>query len=251
MRCQQMCPQMWTEVRTQKLNAMKKAQPCLTKPDTSAKAAGLRLLETYAGLAERGEHLFGRLLAGQIPRQWAHYPEDDAIDRSSGYQWFYHSHSPEDRPGAVEHGHIHLFARKPLWGRRLYSRSERAFAERCGNPLANPPTRHLLTIGFDAKGLPISLFAVNSWVTGDLMLGAELTLELLSSMKLDTGHSGIDAVIESVTRLCGPELRELMQWRDDALQFHPTPDKLQDKALELLSEVRIDLDARLSALSEA
>ncbi|EGX1118923.1 hypothetical protein CHG34_004605 [Salmonella enterica subsp. enterica serovar Enteritidis] len=28
------------------------------------------------------------------------------------------------------------------------------------NPSAHPATRHLLTIGFDAKGLPISLFTV-------------------------------------------------------------------------------------------
>ncbi|PIL38878.1 hypothetical protein CR103_15735 [Massilia psychrophila] len=235
------------QVHTQELTFMTVARPRLLQPDARLAAARLRLLDTYAGLAERGAHLLGRLLAGQAPQQWAHYPEDDAIDKSSGYQWFYHSHSPEDRHGAVEHGHIHLFARRPLWGRRLQSRPERAFAELCDNPSANSTTRHLLTIGFDPKGLPISLFTVNSWVTGDLMLGGDLSLELLSSMKLDTGHPEIDAVIESVTRLCEPELRELMWRRDDALRSHPAADKLQDEALELLSEVRIDLDAKLSA----
>ena len=234
-------------MHTQELNFMTVARPRSLQSDARLAAAGLRLLDTYAGLAEHGAHLLDRLLAGQAPQQWAHYPEDDAIDKSSGYQWFYHSHSPEDRHGAVEHGHIHLFARSPLWGRRLQSKSERAFAELCGNPSANPTTRHLLTIGFDPKGLPISLFTVNSWVTGDLMLGADLSLELLSSMKLDTGYPEIDAVIESVTRLCEPELRELMWRRADALQSHLAADKLQDEALELLSEVRIDLDAKLSA----
>ncbi|QCX48255.1 hypothetical protein E7Z57_03565 [Ralstonia pseudosolanacearum] len=236
------------EVRTEELTSMKKVPPRSPQPD-AALAAGLRLLETYAGLAERGEHLLSRLLAGHAPRQWAHYPEDDAIDYSSGYQWFYHSHSPEDRPGAVEHGHIHLFARQPLWGRRLCSGSERAFAALSGNPSTTPTTRHLLTIGLDAKGLPISLFTVNSWVTGDLMLGADLTLELLASMTLDTGHPEVDAVIASVARLCAAELQVLMQRRDDALRSHSGPDKLQDEALELLSELRINLDAKLSALS--
>lgn len=242
---------MWSEVRpqvrTQELSFMTLAQPRSLQPDPSLAAAGLRLLDTYAGLAARGAHLLGRLLAGQAPQQWAHYPEDDAIDKSSGYQWFYHSHSPEDRPDAVEHGHIHLFARRPLWGRRLQSRSERAFAELCGNPSAKSTTRHLLSIGFNPKGLPVSLFTVNSWVTGDLMLGADLSLELLMSMKLGTGYPEIDAVIESVTRLCESELRELMWQRDDALRSHSAADKLQDEALELLSEVRIDLDAKLSA----
>lgn len=239
------------QVRAQELNFTKKVPPRSTQPDASLAAAGLRLLETYAGMAERGEHLLGQLLAGQAPRQWAHYPQDDAIDPSSGYQWFYHSHSPEDRPDATEHGHIHLFAQKLLWGRRPRSSSERAFAELCGNPPANPPTRHLLSIGFSAKGLPISLFTVNSWVTGDLMLGTNLTLELLSSMTLDTGHPEVDATIESVVRLCTPELRALMQRRDNALRSHPAPGKLQDETLELLSEVHIDLDARLAALLAA
>ncbi len=227
---------------------MKKAQPRSPKPDNRLATAGLRLQQTYAGLAERGEHLLGQLLKGEPPRQWTHYPEDDAIDATSSYQWFYHSHSPEDRPDAVEHGHVHLFVRRPLWGRRLYSRSERAFAELCGNPSASPATRHLLTIGFDAKGLPISLFTVNSWVTGDLMLGADLTLELLSSMKLATGHPEVDAVIESIAQLCEPELWEVMRRRDDALRPHQAANKLQDETLELLSEVRIDLDAKLCAL---
>ncbi len=240
--------EMRPEVRTQELTLTKKAQPRSPRPDHRLAAARRRLLQTYAGLAERGEHLLGRLLAGQAPRQWTHYPQDDAIDHASGYQWFYHSHSPEDRPGAVEHGHVHLFARRPLWSRRLRSRSERAFAELCGNPRASSATRHLLTIGFDAKGLPISLFTVNSWVTGDLMLGADLSLELLSSMKLDTGHPEVDAVIDSVARLCAPQLQELMRRRDEALRSHPAPGKLQDEALELLSEVPIDWDATLSAL---
>lgn len=248
----QMCPEVQPEVQPEVRPApMTFAAPRAVAPDRCAAAAGLRLLHTYAGLAARGEHLLGRLLAGQVPRQWAHYPADDAIDLVSGYQWFYHSHSPEDRPGAAEHGHVHLFARRSLWGRRLRSRAARRFAALCGHPCAAPATRHLLAIGFDAKGLPISLFTVNSWVTGDLMLGADLTLELLASMALDTGHPEVDAVIESVVRLCAPELRELMQARDDALRAHPGAAPLADEALEQLSVKRIDLDARLSALAVA
>ena len=229
---------------------MAKERPSSTQPASAVVAAGQRLLASYAALVARGEHLLGHLLAGQAPRQWAHYPEDDAIDRSRGYQWFYHSHSPEDRPGAIEHGHIHLFARRALWSRRLQSRAEKAFAALCASPapLAKPQTRHLLTIGFNAKGLPISIFTVNSWVTGDLMLSTDLTLVLLASMKLDTGNAEIDAVIESVVQLCAPELKELMHRRDQALLAHPGPHKLDDQRLELLSEICIDLDAKLKSL---
>jgi hypothetical protein len=112
-----------------------------------AQVAGLRLLQTYAGLARRGEHLLGQLFGGELPRQWRHYPEDDAIDLGSGFQWFYHAHSPEDRPGAAEHGHIHLFARRKLWSRRLRSAQEIEFARLADDPAQQLSTRHLIRFG--------------------------------------------------------------------------------------------------------
>lgn len=39
-----------------------------------------------------------------------------------------------------------------------------------------------------------------------------------------------------------------MWQRDAILGSHPEPDKLQDETLEVLSEVHIDLDAKLSTL---
>ena len=252
MRCQvrgqvrtEMRTEMRGQVRAQELSAVR-AGPRIRR-SASVEGAGLRLLEAYAALAERGEHLFSGLLGGAAPKQWAHYPEDDAIDASRGYQWFYHSHSPQDRPGSVEHGHIHLFARRPLWGRRLRSKSEKEFAKLCGYPVSDAHTRHLLAIGFNAKGLPVSLFTVNSWVTGDLMLGADLTMELLESMELYTGHPEVDAVVEATVRMCLTELRELMVARDSSLAAHAGPDKLGDSTLELLSEIAVDLDAKLMA----
>lgn len=209
------------------------------------RAAAVRLLATYADLAERGDHLFGRLLAGRMPKQWSHYPEDDAIDQTSGFHWFYHSHSPEDRPGATEHGHIHLFARRKLWSRRLRSSREIEFAKLTGEPAANENTRHLLTIGFDAKGIPTTLFTVNSWVTGDRMLSAELTVELLAGIKLDTGCKAVDAVIKSLVRLYIQEIRQLLEQRDRTLFAWRGNNVLSDEKLELLSEIAINVDTKL------
>ncbi|SEA52671.1 MULTISPECIES: DUF6969 family protein [Acidovorax] len=244
MRRQEVRSEMRREVRAQELSEMSAGRRSNGRLSNDP-GAGPRLLAVYGALAERGEHLLGGLLGGALPKQWSHYPEDDAIDAGRGYQWFYHSHSPEDRPGAIEHGHIHLFARRPLWGRRLQSRSEKAFARLCGQPASDAHTRHLLAIGFDAKGLPISLFTVNSWVTGDLMLGSDLTVELLASMQLETGHPEIDAVIESTVRMCLPEIAHLVSARDEALVLHAGPDKLNARSLELLSELAVDLDAKL------
>lgn len=216
--------------------------------DSHERAACLRLLATYAGLAARGSHLFGDLLGGQMPKQWSHYPEDDAIDQGSGFHWFYHSHSPEDRPDASEHGHIHLFARRKLWERRLRSARETAFAKSTGEPPTTQNTRHLLTIGFDAKGIPTTLFTVNSWVTGDRMLSAGLTSELLADMKLDTGNNAVDSVIESLTQLYLKEIRQLLDRRDKALFAWQGDSVLSDEKLELLSEISINVDARLALI---
>ncbi len=215
---------------------------------SAAPAAGSRLLRVYAALAGRGEHLFEGLLQGEQPRQWAHYPEDDAIDADNGYQWFYHSHAPEDRPGGAEHGHIHLFARQKRWSGRTRSRRDREFAQFPGRPVRPGATRHLLSIDFNAKGIPVSLFTVNSWVTGDLMLNADTTAKLLKTMVLRTDYPAIDAVIESVVALYLTEIRELLHRRDQVLFGHTGADVLADEALEVLSKMTIDIDAKLRGL---
>jgi len=206
----------------------------------------MRLLEVYADLARRGEHLLGGLLGGRAPRQWEHYPENDAIGAGSGYQWFYHSHSPQDRAGAAEHGHIHLFARRKLWSRRLCSASEREFASLSRLAPLSVNTRHLLSIAFDAKGIPRSLFTVNSWVTGDLMLGAALSGELLENISLNTGHAEIDTVIESLLQLYREEIFHLLAQRDKALFGWKGKNVLADQRLEVLSELKIDVDSKLA-----
>lgn len=209
-------------------------------------AAGRRLLQTYAALAAREAHLLQGVLAGRRPRQWRHYPADDAVDEASGYQWFYHSHAPEDRPSACEHGHFHLFARRQLWARRLQSKAEKTFSALTGHPRKRADTRHLLAIGMDAKGVPVSLFTVNSWVTGDLMLSAANTERLLARMRLNTGHPDIDAVLESVVALCLAEIRQLLAARDAALSRAPARGVLANRGLEVLSEIALDLDRKLA-----
>lgn len=205
------------------------------------------MLDTYSALAARGQHLLHDLLGDQLPHQWQHYPENDAIDLDSGYQWFYHSHSPDDRPDATEHGHFHLFARRPLWSRRLQSKAERDFAALTGDPDKHVTTRHLLAIGMDAKGIPVSLFTVNSWVTGDLMLSASGTERMLANMRLRTGHDAIDTVLECVVALCMDEIRMNLAVRDAVLSTTARRTVLEDAKLEVLSCQAIALDAKLSA----
>lgn len=238
---------MWRQVRGQVRREELKPVVSPGRPEEGAAKAASDLLGVYAGLAERGAHLLGDLLAGAPPVQWERLPADDAVDSAGRYQWFYHSHAPQDRPAGSEHGHIHLFARRPLWKNLPATSDERAFRKLCGLPCSDSGTRHLIAIGLDAKGLPISLFAVNSWVTGDLMLGAEHTARLLSQIALDTGHPDIDRMIVSLARLCGVEIRRVLAGRDEMLATREPRDVLEDRSLEVLAEAPLDLDSRIAS----
>lgn len=227
---------------------MKIRQAQMNADMKTIRSAGLRLLQTYVDLSNAKRHLLDEVLKSEKPQQWAHYPSEDAIDVSSGYQWFYHSHSPEDRPEGLEHGHIHLFARRPLWSRRLKSRSEIEFRRICESERTHTNTGHLLAIGMNAKGVPTSIFTVNSWVTGDEMLSKELSMQLLASIQLNTGYPSVDTVIESVIYLCHHEIQTVLQQRDETLASNIGVSKLQDEKLELLSVLDINLDQRLRSL---
>ena len=210
--------------------------------------AAVRVQKVYSDLATRQEHLLTRLLCGRVPRQWEHYPENDAVDAARGYQWFYHSHAPEDRPGGIEHGHIHLFARQSLWSSQTNTTREKEFRRLTCARLSRSKTRHLLSIGLNASGLPITLFTVNSWVTGDAMLSADLTLELLLAMRLRTRNPQMDTVIESVIALCSGQVHAVLTSRDQILAKRSRPGVLEDQELEILSETAIDLDAEIGSL---
>ncbi|GAC1529567.1 MAG: hypothetical protein NVS2B4_07980 [Ramlibacter sp.] len=240
-----MLSQMRGEMRAQELTAPGPRASGQTAAALSAQAAA-QLLGVYADLAPRGEHLLSGLLAEAPPRQWERMPEDDAVDSAGLYQWFYHCHGPEDRPAGVEHGHIHLFARRTAWERLSATRSERAFLELCGRPKSQAETRHLLAIGLDAKGVPVTLFAVNSWVTGDLMLSAAGTAELLAQLVIDTGYCTIDRMVSSLVRLCEVDIQSLLRARDQSLRSRKRRVVLQDRTLEILAEIRLDLDSRIA-----
>lgn len=239
--------QVQAEVRTSQVSRAiprRRSGPHRPTPSGGTRSAALRALhQCYVELADSGRHLLQELLTDGPPVQWQHYPADDAFDAAGMYQWFYHSHSPEDRPGAVEHGHFHLFARTEALGEAPTSARERQFLARFGATPSPAGTRHLISMGLTPKGVPCSLFTVNSWVTGDQMLSAQTTLELLQSLRLDTGHRAIDRVIVAVMRLNDHALPALLRRRDATLLRHrdESTDVFSDLTVEELSSQRLAL----------
>lgn len=232
---------MRAEVRRQGVKALRARAKAPAAAHAVELEAARLLLQVYGELAQRGRHLFGDLVGPAPPVQWEHYPADDAVDPTNGYQWFYHSHPPEDRPDSQEHGHIHVFARRSLWEHMLDSPADASLVAAQRETARSANTSHLLSIGFDGKGLPTSLFMVGGSVTGDLVLSAASTVHLIDGMRLETGYSDIDAVVFAVIRLYDPELRGLVRERDAQIAEL----KEESNTREILSFAAIDLDARV------
>lgn len=217
-----------------------------TRGSDAERLGAAALVDCYRRLSMSGTHLLQPVLQGSPPTQWEHYPPDDAISRDRRYQWFYHSHSPADRPGSTEHGHFHLFARIED-GADYIAAAERDFLGTIGATNSEAVTRHLLCIGMSPVGVPTSLFTVNRWVTGDMLLSISNTLLSLDLMQLDTGYPAIDSVLMGLSRLYRPEIRSLMRRRDAALRRRAAegPGTLDDVNVEILSEISLDIDRRI------
>lgn len=218
--------------------------------------AAENLIECYQELAQDARHLLQDFLHGERPRQWAHYPEDDVIDRSSGYQYFYHSHAPEDRENSAEHGHFHLFARLDGEAHVVDAAAEQAFLQGIGADAATGNTVNLLCISLNARGVPTSLFTVNRWVTGDQFLSGPATLALLCgfTMQIDE-HQLVNRWLKALVQLFWPQIETLMAQRDQTMLRLIAEGKAQplfdNPMVEMLSECAIDIDQQIGLINAA
>lgn len=213
------------------------------------------LLGCYEHLSKNKQHLLFPLLGGAFPKQWTHYPEDDVIDHSAGYQYFYHSHSPEDRQDSPEHGHFHLFARMDGGKHDIDTNTEASFLDSLksvsGRQTANAS---LLCISLDSIGVPMSMFTVNRWVTEDQLLSASTTLSLLNDFHITTpGFEIVNRWLEAILGIFWSEIVELITRRDLRLATlargrHQASSLLEDTAIEVLSETEIDIDRKIALL---
>lgn len=223
-------------------------------PDGRARAAGEQLLACYAQLAAGTAHLLDGLVEGRPLVHWEHYPAEDAIDRETGYQYFYHCHAPGRRRGGAEHGHFHLFARLDSGRHRLDQRREARFLAACGSAVEEDYVlAHLIAIGLDQKGVPRSVFTVNQWVTGDRLLSAPAVLRALAGFELRTaGDPLVNRWLAALLVLFRPQIENVLAARDRKLRAAAHTRRcrpvLQDHRVEVLSTVAVDIDAQLDAL---
>ena len=178
----------------------------------------LQLTEKYGSLI--------KMFVGDAPIQaQVHYPKGDLIDSSSGTQCYYHCHRNDG-----EHGHIHLFRRHGLSG----------------------PLTHLIAISLDARGLPVGLFTVNSWVVQDQWIPACQAIKLLSGVSLYHANceDSLSGWLSHFLQLYRPLVHQLLKERDLTIGETglPLQEALNHRDLDVTSSQPIDWQADLALL---
>jgi hypothetical protein len=161
------------------------------------------------------------LVRGHRPLEpWTIYPDDAGVfDLTTRSQFYYHAH-----PGAThEAGHFHTV--------RLFE----------------DHTAHLVGISIDPSGWPRALFTVNLWAIGDAYEPPERLKRYVRQFQIraDRADPRLVAFVNLMFRTFRPEIEWLQDTKDRALttyrRAHPGTDPFEDRTLEILSQVEVDL----------
>lgn len=207
-------------------------------------AAGDEIAECYRVLRKGGLNVVGEVLKGQGQFvQLNHYPKGDIYDPETHGQFYYHAH----RSG--EHGHFHLFLRKsgmPPAARPVPEAEGRDW------PTGDKALAHLVAISMDKAGYPIKMFTTNRWVTGETWYPGPQVAAMVDFFEIDHAYPSwpTNRWVTAMVRLFRPQIRALITERDRAIEAHrakaPDSDIYEDKSLEVLSELDIDVDKQIT-----
>ena len=213
--------------------------------------AGDEILEAFRLLGESETNAVAQVLAHQGAFcKDEHYPRDDVCDSGTGSQYYYHAHRLE----AGEHGHFHTFVRA-----KAIPASYRPapIASQAVRPVGEDAICHLVAISMDRAGIPIRLFTTNQWVTGETFYSARETIRLIDRFSIDLVHPCLatNRWITAMIPLFRPQIEALLIERDRVISAHAmryeTRDVLEDEALEITSEVAIDIDEQIAGIDRA
>jgi hypothetical protein len=216
----------------------------------------MALVRCYKTLVKRNENLLQHVIGEQAFECWRKYPSADVIT-ASGFQYFYHAHSPEDRPGVTEHGHFHTFARLDRRARNVEDLSVPGNATADAST-QDPDSVHLVAISVNALGLPTEIFTVNQWVTGDRWCSGTTLAALSAALRVDgDGPPLVSAWLTSVFSLYEESIQDLIRDRDAAIRHaidtHAAGYRItDDRSLEVLSSKTLSFSDDVdTALREA
>lgn len=218
-----------------------------TSATRARQRAAAQLIGCYESLARNNENLLQVVVGSGAFECWRKYPSADAVDPRSGFQYFYHAHSADDRPGSAENGHFHTFARFDRGMRNIedWPVSTPIGSDARASEAWDADSAHLLAISVDARGLPIELFTVNRWVTGDRWcLGTNLARLAKTFDVAQAGPPLVASWLKACFRLYDASIHDLMLERDakvrEAIAAHGSGYRVtEDRALEVLSSRKL------------
>ena len=215
-------------------------------------AAGAAVLDVFRVLAKSGDNVVGELLrdTGTF-YEWDHYPKGDVYDPETHSQYYYHAHSADERP--EEHGHFHTFVRP---------KGMPAGMKPAPVPDFEPPEdpddmlSHVIGISMDKHGLPLRLFTVNRWVTGEIWYAPEDVITLIGRFEIDLAHPSwpVNRWLSGMVCLFAPQIAELVRARDVAVAewaaAHESESVYEDRELEITSSLDVVVDDQLATINK-
>lgn len=206
-------------------------------PEELADAAA-EVVDCMRVLAKGGSSLVLEAIGGRDFVALDHYPPGDVIDPETHGQMYFHAHPPSPARQA-DFGHFHCFFRRE-------GLAGAAPLDHPGNP-ADRPTAHLVAVSMDAHGRPTALFTTNRWVTDETMVPADALITALPRFAIDLAHPSwpVNRWITALVTLYRAEIADLLRARDSVLAAGPA-DLPEDRAVEVLSQAPLDLEAKLA-----
>lgn len=214
--------------------------------------------ETMRVLQKTGTNTVGEILSQADEfTTWEHIPAEDVYDPESASQYYYHAHEKSEAGDGIhddEHGHFHTFVRGP---------GMQHGAKPAPLPDFNMPAdkgelnTHIIGIGMNNLGVPIKLFTVNRWVTGETWYSADDVIKQLDTFNIDLSAPSwpLNLWLTNMVQLYRPQIEQLIRERDETVAAwqaeHPDVNAYEDRALEVTSFLNINLLEDINALEAA
>lgn len=224
----------------------KRLSRCSTGELEEMLSAGLEVEEWSQILRKTGSHVVSEVLKGQgVFSTMEHYPLSDAFDEETYSQYYYHTH----RGG--EHGHFHLFLRQ---GGMEIGTIPLLYDERNLKLDDIQTFAHLVAISMDDQGVPIGLFTVNRWVTGEDWYGAEDLKKMIHRFSVNHAYPSyvVNRWLKVMLILFRPQIEDLIDTRDQILRKNQNGISLkallEEQELEVLSEEKISIETQIKVI---
>ncbi len=189
----------------------------------TARQALARLL---TDLDREGTSVMALARRGRLQEPWTLYPDEYGIfDRKRQSQFYYHAHAGADH----EEGHFHTV--------RLF----------------RDHTVHLVAISMASTGWPQALFTLNLWAIGDRYASPENLIRYTRQYTVESrkGDPRLVRFINLMFRAFRAEIEALQEAKARALARYRAArggaEPFEDRSVEILSRVEIDVRAGLAA----